>query len=96
MGKKELEFRPKEIHMSIIIQVTAEDISKGRPSKVRFCPIALAATRQFPGRYIGVGYRALHIGNTVYRLPPSAVRFIQDFDLCVMTQPFSFVATAIN
>lgn len=76
------------------IVVTQDDIDNGRRESPTHCPIALAARRQFPHRYVLATADHLLVGGlTYYWLPPVAVSFVDDFDEGYPVQPISFEVT---
>lgn len=80
----------------VTVEVTAEDIAKGKGGQTDACPIALACRR--------VGYPAAHVGYSgwspngtdighpwpVGPLPEEARRFVVDFDQGSPVKPATF------
>lgn len=75
------------------ICVTEDDIKSGRPRSSRCCPIALSLKRLGLGleNSIAVGRYYVEVGaGTLLPLPPTATRFIRDFDTGKQVAPFEF------
>jgi hypothetical protein len=78
------------------VEVTAEDIAKGRRNDCNRCPIAIAIKRSagcaFASAAPGVAFVSIDLdgGSTRYRLPREASLFINDFDRYAGVDPFSF------
>jgi hypothetical protein len=75
----------------ILVDITSEDISEGKPGSCGKCPIALAATRAM-GRQVTVGATTIgeFFGTRYWNLPEIAMNFIADFDCDRPVKPFSF------
>lgn len=73
------------------IQVTLEDIQKGKRFNPNYCPIALAASRAC-GKMVCVGHTCMQVlGEFGYRdLPDVARNFTYLFDNNESVQPFEF------
>jgi hypothetical protein len=75
------------------IEVTAEDIVKGKRMDCGLCPVALAIKRA-TGTAFSVGYMTCcPAGGTVrdrLELPAEARAFVHDFDCHMQTAPFAF------
>lgn len=81
-------------------EVTAEDIlesrrllEEGKSLRSKCCPIALAAKRAF-GKTVYCGRVNLIHSGTISSLPPEAVKFVEQFDLELHVDPFSFEVEA--
>ena len=83
----------------MLIEVTKEDIEKGKPQNAVACPIAIALERQTGHKWsVGVRYctrLAAWTWNDLL-LPPAAVRFVRAFDLGCDVAPFAFEVPAIG
>lgn len=76
--------------MTLIIEVTAEDIKNGVPEKACSCPIALAIDRAIPGARAEVfGMEAFICGVPVC-LPVICKLFVELFDSGGPVYPFTF------
>lgn len=88
------------------VNVTAEDIAKGKRNDCESCAVALAAQRTFPELYDVVAYyediRAFNppadrpqyaINRTQFLNPPEVYDFIKAIDAKEHVQPFSFELT---
>ena len=75
----------------IRICVSQEDIEAGRPGNASLCPIACAIRRVRPRSKPVVTPMSCFIDGLTFRLPSSAVIFIESFDADRgSVQPFSF------
>jgi hypothetical protein len=73
------------------IEVTQEDIDKGRRFRAQDCPLARAISRAFNGRYTSVGARGFSIEDSPrYILPPEVYAFRRAFDDGEPVQPITF------
>jgi hypothetical protein len=90
--------------MKVMINVTADHITTGRPGKCGKCPIALAFVEQVPkcsGVDVNYSRIAAIIDGEKYRgeLPPTAVTFVDDLDFrgreAPAVKPFTFEITMI-
>jgi len=79
------------------IEVTAEDIKNGVFTDCRSCPVALALDRH-TGDWWSVGTSTATRIETGARflLPPSACRWIHNFDCGDPVEPFSFELEGLN
>lgn len=78
--------------MKTRIEVTQEDIEKGKLGECSACPIALAM-RRATGKPFEVGTDIYWLGfdlRSERMLPPEAALFVSDFDDKKPVQPFSF------
>ena len=88
--------------MSLLVNVSEQDIANGVKSDCAACPIGLALARDYPGHTWNVRSRDVLRGDlnglTIFTLPVDARLFISDFD-CTMhdceahhdhVQPFTF------
>lgn len=76
---------------TVTIDVTADDIAKGKPKEPCDCPIAIATDRAFGGGVaISCGQTLIGINFVDYSLPVPARRFIRRFDDGENVKPFSF------
>lgn len=82
------------IMKTITIQVTAEDIRKGRRNISKSCPIALAINRQLEIT-VEVGGYFIFMGSSRYPLSDLVFGFVGNFDLYgpESVKPFSFELT---
>ena len=83
--------------MSILINVTLEDIKSGEARSCEACPIALAAQRASSNYSSDLHNRVLVSGNQIrlfrdnrYPIPVEAQCFISTFDSDDPVEPFSF------
>lgn len=76
----------------MIINVTHEDIARGRRVFCDRCPIALAVQRATGNFNAGAGPRSIWFGNPVihYGTPVSAAEWMLAFDRSEPVEPFSF------
>jgi hypothetical protein len=74
------------------INVTANDIRRGRGGDCTSCPIAIATQRHFRGRAVVVSTFAVSAGRCSASLPDEAVDFIQKLDSDKDVEPFFFIA----
>lgn len=74
------------------VRVTAEDIRLGKRMDCLDCPVARALQRAV-GRSVRVYASEKMAGQKVYRLPTSAARFIDQFDIGKKVRPFEFRVT---
>jgi len=72
------------------INVTREDIQKGRRGVCSSCPIALALRRAFSTDKVDVDSFFLTIGFSAYMTPLIAVEFMAAFDRGEAVEPISF------
>lgn len=79
----------------MLIQVTAEDIAKGRRFYPEYCPVALAMRRQVKSTMTVGGYYARYDAVTTVDLPTEVVSFIRAFDSLQPVKPFSFEFNAL-
>lgn len=76
----------------IRIDVTADDIAKGKPKDWCRCPVSLALRRVLPQSSARVPADGLEVfGRQMERRPPGVARFVRDFDKGRPVAPFSFV-----
>jgi len=86
----------------IKINVTKNDIKKGKRCQSGDCPIALAAHRKFKGSAVSVGPFTLGVSQydhecwRDYTLPKAASNFILKFDCREKVEPFSFTIRATS
>lgn len=82
--------------MSIVIEVTDEDISRGKRRHCTNCPIGLAGQRAFPNHIVAVsspGYlKVINEAGKIkfYRLPEEAKVFDRRFDAGWAVKAISF------
>lgn len=75
----------------MLIQVTQEDIDKGRAKAVCDCPVALAIKRATGYKWVVFGSVAQDLMCTQrVALPAYASAFIINFDLNIKGKPFEF------
>lgn len=76
------------------IQVTAEDISNGKPHRTSWCPVALAFRRATGGiSSVSVNLKSARQFDSHHKgwdLPPEATNFIKRFDAGLPVEPFEF------
>ena len=84
--------------MNVTIEVTADDIAKGKPCEAVECQVFLAASRALPEVRLAVGPETLWIGESFCDragwdapLPDVAVGAIHRIDNGQPVEPFSFV-----
>lgn len=75
------------------INVTKEDIKKGKPKEARLCPIARACKRAGL-KDAAVRYTRIENGRQCFPISKTTSRFISDFDLGKPVKPFSFYLRA--
>lgn len=77
--------------MKTKINVTHEDILKGKPGNACFCPLALACFRGF-GANVTIAVNKVWdaSGDFVADLPAEAIQFYADFDLGKPVRAFEF------
>lgn len=75
---------------TITIEVTQEDIDKGKQGSCGRCPIALAAYRVMEGSFLVLPYAIFRLEGKSISLPDSAIEFIGLFDSGMPVKPFSF------
>lgn len=83
----------------MLIEVTKEDIDKGKPMNSGACPLANALERRTGHKWsVGVRYcTRLAVGTwNDLPLPPAAVQFVRAFDLGCDVAPFAFEVPAIG
>ncbi len=90
-----------ELPQSLKIEITEEDISKGRRCSCNLCPTALAVARLLPTRYrVEVGISFTNIVRTwgdqvkiiaTYNNPDVLRDFIKTFDARLKAQPLTVV-----
>ena len=76
--------------MELIVDVTSQDIKRGKRKYISCCPIALALKRSLPGKRIAVGSDITFIGDGLATLPKQARTFIERFDNSESVKPFKF------
>lgn len=74
----------------MLINVTQEDIQRGAPYVLGFCPTAIATNRSFHSQDCVVGRSWLSVGDAYYDLPDEAIEFIRKFDEGLEVVPLSF------
>ncbi len=74
----------------MVVHVTQEHISKGRPKDCTLCPVAKAVQFAFKEIDVSVTRIAVIVRNKHYKTPDSVARFIQNFDQHIIEAPFSF------
>lgn len=75
----------------MLIEVTADDIQNGLPSRCGFCPVALALARAAKRQCVHVDSACASVGtNRWYTLPAEAIAFIAAFDQRQPVAPFAF------
>lgn len=74
----------------MIIEVTEEDIRKGKRGDNLSCPIALASKRCLPVNYVGPLMIRFGFPHKWVNLPPQARNFIHTFDEGCPVKSFSF------
>jgi hypothetical protein len=78
---------------TVLIEVTAEDIAKGRANHCQFCPLALAMSRALKRKIeIQHGHAWYSEGLTLRRskLPDEATAWYRAYDTYNVGVPFSF------
>ena len=79
----------------MLVNVTEEDIVRGKRGDCSLCPIALAVGRLFPkATYISVQSNKIAVDDTEFFVPNSAIAFIGRFDHGSSVYPFSFPLVA--
>jgi hypothetical protein len=71
------------------IEVTQQDIDKGRPNTSSACPVGLAVARA-TGQSVMVNENQAVMGGEIAYMPRPATVFVLDFDCGMYVQPFSF------
>jgi hypothetical protein len=86
-----------DIMNNYTINVTQDDIDHGQRGECAHCPIALAAQRVFPNKYVMVALVQMYLDSSVdvldgerIHLPEEATAFITAFDRCQPVSPFVF------
>lgn len=80
---------------TVTVEVTAEDIERGKPRAACDCPVALAAGRVFESPHVGV-FRVgddldlFVLGFGQMRPSEEMRRFVDDFDAGRPVAPFTF------
>jgi hypothetical protein len=73
------------------VEVTADDIRRGRRYECRYCPVALALNRATGEAWeVGPRFAWTHRGGPAVPLPPAAAAFVDRFDIHGRGDPFSF------
>ena len=72
--------------MFIKLQITQDDINKGKRFDCSLCPIARAAKRYF-NEMVNVSPQSIFVGNNCYRILRTGENFILDFDGGVPVEP---------
>lgn len=77
------------------IEVTQDDIDSGIARQCRDCPIALAVERaaNVPRRSVVASQYEIKIGGQYFKVPKSALDFINAFDAEMSVKPFTFELT---
>lgn len=78
------------------INVTAKDISLGKPYMCACCPIALALRSKFKNKLIKVIADEFSVDHIDYELPIKAQNFITRFDHGMKVKPFSFTVRGLK
>jgi hypothetical protein len=73
----------------MMIQVSPDNIRKGKRCDSSLCPVALAVREQFPNKMVTVGLQIL-IGCTGYRLTKRVRKIVADYDSLQDMKPFKF------
>lgn len=75
----------------VVINVTNEDLKKGKIRDPLFCPVALAARREgIENASVGLYYLTILDQPRSYLLPDEVVKFIAAYDRGEKVAPFSF------
>jgi hypothetical protein len=79
-------------YKSVKIEVTEEDIEKGKQSDGTSCPVALAMMRATGSTYVYVDYIESRIAGELIYTPKKAEEFMRDFDSDseIRPGPFAF------
>ena len=80
--------------MKVRVEVTQEDIEKGKRKAGWACPIARAIKRRVPQsrrRDVFVEHALWEVGYHVRPLPRTAQRFVKRFDAGEPVKPFAFM-----
>lgn len=72
------------------VQVTQEDITRGRRCNAGDCPIARAIRRITLEQDVFVVAYAAYVGGERYSLPTEAIKFVWDFDMDHPVDPLKF------
>ena len=71
------------------IQVTQNDIDNGRSDNCKYCPVALAINRIFPG-FVAVRSLTITVGEDKFPIGIPVWKFVRKFDTGCAVQPFEF------
>lgn len=77
----------------MLIEVTQDDIDKGKVGSCKECPVALAVNRVIAPGYCTVGTSGIWTYSNpgrIYSTPGVVVRFIKHFDRTREGKPFTF------
>lgn len=86
----------KELGMtSLRVTVTQEDITSGVPGDNKLCPVARAINRLLPNALVYTLAMFTH-GDSTYRIPAAAMKFVNSFDRGELVEPFSFVLERVR
>lgn len=77
--------------MKLRVEVTADDIKRGKKNEPEHCPIARAIDRLYPGNEVSVNDDTAEIDDCTFSLPLIAERFVSRFDAGEKVKPFKFV-----
>lgn len=77
-----------------IVEVTTQDIERGKPFECRVCPVNIALER-VTDRLCRTSSRICEIAGIDYILPYEAHKFISDFDRNNPVQPFTFTISEL-
>lgn len=72
------------------VQVTADDIRRGKRESSHYCPIARALKRTFHTYVVSVVGEDVCVREDEYLLPEEAVEFQWAFDVAEPVKPFEF------
>lgn len=72
------------------IEVTAEDIRRGKKISIRTCPIALAAKRIFPDKSVHACLGRIDIGKKRFLIPKFVADWMTRFDKGEKVEPIEF------
>ena len=76
--------------LELYVEVTADDIVRGKPGIPRRCPIALAVARASQRHKVHVGSREVSVDRYEAELPFDAMDWQRRFDRDESVEPFAF------